>query len=210
MMLWLVWLGVTVVGLTWAGWFGHFPFGFPTSGGTATLGSAVVGAVIGTVGAAVVAIAQWLVLRRALAISAWWILATMAGIAVMHAVGDPLGDSGRVLLISPEFALVAALGGLVIGSLQYAVLRSRLSRAAWWIWASTASWAVGVMAGLALVVATGLGGSAYREGHTLAGAVTGVFVGAVTGAMLTYFRSQELRALGSNDPKSQIDTPHRP
>ena len=71
MMLWLVWLGVTVVGLTWAGWFGHFPFGFPTSGGTATPGSAVVGAVIGTVGAAVVAIAQWFVLRRALAISPW-------------------------------------------------------------------------------------------------------------------------------------------
>jgi hypothetical protein len=190
MMLWLVWLGVSVVGLTWAGWFGHFPFGFPTIGGTATLGSAVVGAVFGTVGAAVVALAQWLVLRRALAISAWWILATMAGIAVMHAFGDPLGDSGRVPLISPEFALVAALGGLVIGTLQYAVLRSRLSRAAWWIPASTASWAVGVTAGLALVAATGLGGLAYREGHTLAGAVAGVFVGAITGALLTYFQSQ--------------------
>ena len=30
LMRWLLWLSATIIGLAWAGWFGHFPFGFPS------------------------------------------------------------------------------------------------------------------------------------------------------------------------------------
>jgi hypothetical protein len=105
-LIWLVWLAVTVLGLAWAGWFGHFPFGFPPISGAAVfgrlqlssamLGSLLVGSVFGAVGAAAVALAQWLVLRRAIGVSVLWIPATMSGIALMHALGDPIGDTGQV------------------------------------------------------------------------------------------------------------------
>ena len=154
----LLWVAVTTVGLTWAGWFGHFPFGFPPGSGSAeaTLSSAVVGAVIGALGGAAVAVAQWLVLRRLAGVSAWWIAATIAGIAAMHAVGDPLGDSGQVALVSPGFALVAGFGGLAISALQFPFIRAHLARAEWWIPLSAAGWTLGVIAGLGLVAVIGV------------------------------------------------------
>jgi hypothetical protein len=87
------------------GWLGHFPFSFPAPRRTALfagvplspalLGSALVGAAFGAVSDAPVAVAQWLVLRSALAISAWWVPVTLGGLAVLHALGDPLGTAGK-------------------------------------------------------------------------------------------------------------------
>ena len=187
LMLWLLWLGVTLVGLTWAGWFGHFPFGF--AGGTgATWASVAIGVLAGALSGLGLAIGQWLILRRAYRMSTWWIAATVAGIATMHGLGDPLGDTGQVPLMSPVFVLVTAVGGLTLGALQYPLLRARLDRAEWWIPVSTVTWALGVTAGLALAVATGLDGGLWREGHALVGAVAGVVVGATTGALLRSLR----------------------
>ena len=130
----------------------------------------------GAVSGAPVAVAQWLVLRWALAMSARWVVATMTGLALLHALGDPVGDSGQAPLLSLIFSLVAVGGGAITGALQFPLLRTRLQRAAWWIPASTASWALGVLAGALLVTSTGLDRSANREAHTLAGAVAGVVV----------------------------------
>jgi hypothetical protein len=198
MVLWVLWVAVMVVGLSLAGWLGHFPFGFPAVRGTAflggvtltpaLLGSALAGAIFGAVSGAPVAVAQWLVLRWAVAMSAWWAVATMGGLALLHALGDPVGDSGQVPLLSVTFALVAVGSGVVIGALQFPLVRSRLRRAAWWIPASTAGWALGVLAGALLVTSTGLDRSANREAHTLAGAVAGVLVGVVTGSPLSALR----------------------
>jgi hypothetical protein len=151
----------------------------------AMVGSVGVGILFGAVSAVALAIAQWLVLRWAVGVSAWWVLATTGGVAFMHGLGDPLGDSGVVPLISVTFGLVAVIGGAVIGTLQFLLLRTRLLSAERWIAVSAASWALGVMAGSTLVTLTDMDRSANRDAHAIAGAVAGVIVGAITGTFLS-------------------------
>ena len=115
---------------------------------------------------AVIGLAQWLVLRQAIDDRfGWWILASAGG----WIVGWGLIVSG--ILISPESGITSIVTGsvigLAVGLAQWFVLRRVVSRAGWWVLASTAAWILG-LAGL-------LGG-------TLVGAV----VGAVTGFMLDW------------------------
>ena len=187
----IVWLAVTTAGLAWAGWFGHFPFGFPPGLNAPPLRAALVGAGFGTASAIVLALVQWLVLRRALGVRGWWVLATVLGVSALHALGDPLAESGRVGLVSAEFVLVGLVGGAIIGALQYLVLRDRLDHAAWWLVASVAGWGIGVTAGLAVVAALGLGSG--RNAHAVAGATAGVVVGVSTGFVLARLAPQTAR-----------------
>lgn len=71
---------------------------------------------------------------------------------------------GGVLL--PELALVAA--GLVIGILQWVVLRQRLTQTGWWVLVSAAGWAGGWAIAIALI---------SPEFGFLAGTVLGAVVG---------------------------------
>jgi len=115
---------VTLVGLTWAGWFGHFPFGFASPGGTgATWVSAAVGVLAGALSGLGLAVGQWLILRRAYGMSTRWIAATVAGIATMHGLGDPLGDTGQVPATLSILLVIAAIA--FVGALRFAASRSR-------------------------------------------------------------------------------------
>jgi hypothetical protein len=98
-----------------------------------------------------------------------------------------------VPLLSLAVCLVTVVGGLAIEMLHVLLVRRRLKRAAWWIPASTASWALGMLAGGTLVTLTGMDRTANREAHTLAGAVAGVVVGATSGGLLSYLRVQSAR-----------------
>lgn len=188
----IVWLVVTTAGLAWAGWFGHFPFGFPPGLNAPPLRAALVGAGFGAASAVLLAVAQWLVLRRALGVPGWWALATVLGVSGMHALGDPLAESGRVGLVSAEFALVALAGGAIIGALQYLVLRHRLDHAAWWGAASVVGWSIGVTVGLAVVASLGLGSG--RGAHAVAGGAAGAIVGGCTGVALAHLARQRPRS----------------
>jgi hypothetical protein len=86
-----------------------------------------------------VSIMQWLVLRRRVSRAGWWVLASTAGFAV--AVG---GEGGLQLGSSVERVAVLALGGAVTGILQWLVLRGKVSRACWWVLASTVGWALSI------------------------------------------------------------------
>jgi hypothetical protein len=67
--------------------------------------------------------------------------------------------------------MLAAVTGLVLGALQWLVLRGQLKGSAWWILASAAGWGVGFPAGAAVAQSLGLTDWAF-----------GLAVGAVTGA----------------------------
>jgi len=130
---------------------------------------------------AVVGVLQWLVLRRRVSKAGWWILASTAGLAVAFAVvylavayGSP-GDLDDVAAM--------ALGGAVMGTLQWLVLRRQVSRAGWWVLASTVGW--------------GLCGAVAAAGDDAEGMIAfvslvggGVVLGAVTGAALVWLLRQ--------------------
>lgn len=99
---------------------------------------------------------QWIVLRRYLAHSGGWIAATAVGYALPLMTG-PAGMAGQLfldlaslgpLLLFLEFALL-------LGCLQWLVLRGRLRRSGWWVPISLAGWALAVLLTIVLNV-TGL------------------------------------------------------
>jgi hypothetical protein len=86
---------------------------------------------------------------------------------------------GGVLLAGP--ALVSV--GLVIGILQWVVLRQHLRQAGWWILASAVGWATGWAVVLALV-------------SPEAGTLTGIVLGSVTGTLQWLVLQRQLYQAG--------------
>ena len=74
---------------------------------------------------------------------------------------------------------VVALGGAVTGTLQWLVLRGQVSRAGWWVLASTVGWGLGMTAAIAL--SRGVGASDF-----VALGVIGAVLGAATGGALVW------------------------
>jgi hypothetical protein len=166
--------------------------------GTALLRMLVVGALTG--GAA--GVLQWLVLRRRVSQSSGWILASVVGYAV-GAVVVLLGlwlDASRTTLL----LLLGARGGVfgvLVGVMQWLVLRSHLAHAGWWIVASILGWGGGIFL---LILPYYLSGEpAYyygvvsRSGRLMeiarAVAVSGLVAGAVTGVALALLLRQPVR-----------------
>ncbi len=140
------------------------------------VGFAAVGAGVG--------IAQWFVLRRHVSRAGWWILASAVGfiggyigvvalvMAVDDAVFESLGDASSLYL---SFAVV----GAGVGIAQWFVLRRHVSRAGWWVLASTVGYTV-AGAGVFRAVGAGfLGGSTDGGGLLLSLALYGAITGGV-------------------------------
>lgn len=91
-------------------------------------------------GAALVGVLQWLVLRRHLTGALRWLLCSLAGLVVVGIVIFGVGaiDPGLGWIVG------VSLFGTTVGVLQWTLLRHQVSRAAWWIAASTAGWVVGL------------------------------------------------------------------
>jgi len=131
-----------------------------------------------------VGILQWLVLRRRVSGVGWWVLASAAGgYGILQAGFQGLSESlsfGALL----SFTGVVALGGAVTGTLQWLVLRGQVSRAGWWVLASTVGWGL---------VGAVLGAFPWGVGDTdalVALVVTGAVLGAVTGGALVWLLRQ--------------------
>lgn len=118
--------------------------GMPGSGGDAGALVVVAG---GTVAGAIVGVMQWLVLRRRTRQAGWWVLASAAGVGVAGlAVQEILIGAGVLARLQPLGAGVVAVGGtvgLVVGVMQWLVLRRWVRRAGWWVLASSVGAAVG-------------------------------------------------------------------
>ena len=110
----------------------------------ALIGSGTLGAVIG--------LAQWLVLRRYLRGSGWWVLATAIGYAVPLALG-PLFPLPQPPWLAG--GMMFLLFGIVLGVLQWLVLRGRVQKAGWWVAISIVSW-LAAFALIGAVIVSGL------------------------------------------------------
>jgi hypothetical protein len=75
--------------------------------------------------------------------------------------------------------VVGALGGAVTGILQWLVLRAQVSRAGWWVLASTVGWGLGMV-----------GTRAFEVLAIFGGLVGGAVLGAVTGGALVWLLRQ--------------------
>jgi hypothetical protein len=123
-----------------------------------------IGAIIGTV--AGIGTAQWMVLRERVHRAGWWVLATAVGgvvglaaggfagwLVVVGLGGVESGFAGVIRVLTPALIVGMAVGGAVVGTAQWMVLRKRVRRAGWWVLAS----AVGMGAsGVVSVVGVGV------------------------------------------------------
>jgi hypothetical protein len=80
-----------------------------------------------------VGITEWSILRRRWLYSGWWIIASTVGWALGLAIGV------YVEVIITEQIFEGALGGTIIGLVQWAILRQNIVKAHWWILARAVS-----------------------------------------------------------------------
>jgi hypothetical protein len=124
---------------------------------------------------------HWLILRRWFPHAGWWVLASGAGSLLGYfvtgwglGVADTQGETTFARFAVPASMAVA---GAAVGTLQWVVLRRWVSRAGWWVLASSISWVVAEYAYLKLTQASDV--------HLLLGAaVSGALSGAITGLTL--------------------------
>lgn len=138
---WLLWVLASTVG-----WYSGFYVGiFGTLAVEAILpnyGGAVLWAGLG----AGVGILQWFVLRWRVSRSGWWVLASILGLAVAAVLGTAVALARGYSIMPWSPAVVAGVGGAMAGIMQWFVLRRQVSRAGWWVLASTVGWAVSMEA----------------------------------------------------------------
>ena len=138
---------------------------------------------------AVVAAMQGLVLRRHISLAGRWVLAStlgwtmvwVAGLAVTLAVGEHKFWMMWGPLLNP---VVAAAHGAVGGAMQWLVLRRQISRAGWWVLASTVGWLV------PLVVGGAVGGALGLENWPMLFPALAVLSAAITGIVLVWLLRQ--------------------
>lgn len=140
---WLLWMFATIAGVFL--YMIVFPpvFNAISERLGGTRGEVWIGMAIGATSAvalgATIGVAQWLVLRRLLPRTGWWVLATLIGYSIPMAFGslvsglEPPWLAGMVIFL--EF-------GVILGALQWLVLRGRVDHAGWWIAISLAGWAI--------------------------------------------------------------------
>ena len=169
--IWLVWVLMTTMG-----WALGFLIGF-------VLGS-IIGDVLGDwsfplffgIGLGIcIGVLQWLLLRGYVSRAGWWVLTSAAGgYGIALAGFEVLNSLGALLSLIG----VVALGGAVTGILQWLVLRGQVSRAGWWVLASTVGW------GLSMAVA-----GVLEEPFSMS-LFGGAVLGAVTGGALVWLLRQ--------------------
>jgi hypothetical protein len=149
-------------------------------------GYSMLGAGLGSM----VGLMQRIVLRRYVSRSGWWVLASTAGFAVAFGGGyvvavvalgysdEGLGNLDMLL----GYTVVVAIGGAVTGILQWWVLRGKVSRAGWWVVASTVGWGLSMVAAgiIEVVLAAGF----------FAPPAAGVLLGGITGGALVWLLRQ--------------------
>ena len=138
-----------------------------------------------------VGVLQWLVLRRRVSGAGWWVLASAAaGYGTLQAGPMPFSTSLQSFGLLLSWTRVVALSGAVTGTLQWLVLRGQVSRAGWWVLASTVGWGLGV------TVARAFPWGVDTSDAIGALVVTGAVLGAVTGEALVWLLRQPVPMTG--------------
>ena len=197
----------------WLGWVVYTILGYFILGAVTIAvirfapGGLLLGAVVGPLGMVVVALMQWFVLRGYIPAVRWlgWLLSTVLGqlVGMIMAVLVAVLLAPRIYLMlggwqaniggAVEFATALVRGvifGLVIGFMQWLILRRYLQAAGWWVLAVTVAMAI------TSVISTLWLPDVGQEGFValpLTMSVTGVIVGAITGLVLTWLLRKPLK-----------------
>ena len=136
--LWLWWLFATLVGIIIGMaiiFLGLTPLPKNNSSQAA---QAVRGFVIGAVFGATVGTAQWFVLRRYFDRVGWWVLLTFIGwVAYWELNNMNLLVKAQGIAFIPDL-LNLAIFGVILGVLQWLLLRKKIPSAGWWVPANIA------------------------------------------------------------------------
>jgi hypothetical protein len=162
----LIWVGLTLVGIPLAGFLGHTVVGAVDSVMPALIGGALTGAGIG--------LAQWLMLRRNLGIGTEWIVATSAGLAVGLAIGAMAVGYETT---TSQLVIMGAISGATVGIAQGLLLRDKFSLWHVWIVAMPVLWALGW-------VVTDAAGIDVAKQFTVFGAAGAVVFGILSALLL--------------------------
>jgi hypothetical protein len=180
-------------------------------------GGILLGPLVGILGMALTGLLQWLVLRRYVPGMRWlgWMLATAFGqlfgaIIVAIAILGPvlfgvLGDLPEMIGASQTQFMITFTGGfvlgIVIGLLQWLVLRRyvRLRASAWWILGSAIPQGIAAAASAGNLTALGLTGLTAVLAAKL---FDGLIIGSVTGAVLVWLL-RKATALAEPIPQTQ-------
>lgn len=202
------WLWATTVG-----WFAGFLLGFVAASlagplvGIGPLQSVLAYFVLGVSLGSMVGLMQLRALRERLSKTGSWVMSSAAGLGVAGGAGygaavlafgysEGLEGLGSVAAVF-GWTLAVAFGGAVTGVLQWRVLRRHVSRAGWWVSASSLGWGLS-MAVAGTVMAVGSRAvvdppmiyvATLFVGGLLAG---GTVLGAVTGAAVVWLLMQPI------------------
>ncbi len=136
--------------------------------------------IFGLLGAAMGTL-QWLVLRRHLSQAGWWAAASAAGGTLVGIWGASYGGKVKVNLV-----IIYGLVGIILGALQWLVLRRRISRSGWWMVGSMLGWALTVPVVRSLDRLGPMRGLSETIGLILGFGLAGTVVGIVTGGLLVW------------------------
>jgi hypothetical protein len=166
--------------------FHNFPLAFAFPPNVSRLGSfrpeaAIVGFFFGFIPALLIGFLQHLILRRHFPLSRWWIISASAGMGLMHFLADGF-ENAR------DLSLAVLVSGLLVGVIQWRLLRPHVSVSAGWLAASGLGWCVGWLIGIAILHFTGL---LYRlwvpgldgQTHGILGLSVGVMFSLSTGLL---------------------------
>lgn len=134
--------------------FHNFPLAFMFPPNISQLGifraeAAIAGFFFGFIPALLIGFLQRMILRPYLPLSRWWLVTVSAGVGFLHFLSDGF-ENARDL----SFAVL--LSGLLVGIVQWRLLRPHMPASAWWLAASVFGWCVGWLVGLAILHNTGL------------------------------------------------------
>jgi hypothetical protein len=126
---------------------------------------------------------QWLVLRRNVSCIGWWVLLSAMGQAVVQA-----GIAGVILTMAvvPDDVLLDVVIFTGISAGQWLVLRRKVPRAGWWIFANAAGWVVGYF-GQALTQ------EAWWLSRVEPKVIPGIVAGIITGMVLIWLLRQPMK-----------------
>ena len=145
-----------------------------------TLGDMLTSVLFGIELGLAVGFMQWLVLRRHLHGTGWWIPTNAAGTCCLL-IFVALGPTNAQMIASGTVALF----GAVTGTLQWLVLRGKVSRAGWLIPTNAASWGLSCL--LLMNVPPGIEGDL---GAMLLVTTAVAMLGAVTGGVMVWLLRQ--------------------
>jgi hypothetical protein len=134
----------------------------------------------------VLSLAQWLVLSLRVDIDAWWVLGTTVSGGIILPIIAEFVDKK---LSFPKELVSLVGGGIIIGIVQWLLLRSHIRQAFWWMPAVALGWFGSLLIGLVLTTAVGIVWKWLIGGPLLQivnGGILWAGYGALTGIVLVW------------------------